>query len=239
MIFALSSSCPDAPIDSKAVLAFAKGLTRLAKWWSKDASHVVYTSRIGEIGDPGAVDIHVVPDWSGPEFAGIPATDVAFHAFWGGRPVGYVSWAAVQVNGGTLYGPDGLWEAISHEGYEADVNPDTDAYVTNPLGQREPREVCDRLQGTAYEEEGSPGIWLANALGPEAFVLGASRAAGLDIASDLRAPTCTAAFPLTPGGYYAPEGAPPVFGERVSATKRGQVERTGARGSRSRGAQSR
>jgi hypothetical protein len=213
----------------------AKSLARCARWWSIPTPHVVYTTRIGELDDPGAIDVHIVPDWSAPQFAGIPAEDIAYHTVGpDGRAVCYISWAAVQVNGGTLRGPNGLWSAIAHECLEALVNPTLDKYVANPAGQQEFVEVCDRLQGDDYEEDGSPGVWLANALKPAGFGLpgpgsGWTPGDGVDIASDLRPSQWTTPFPLAPGGYYAPLDGPAVFGDRASPLLRNRVGRLGAR----------
>jgi hypothetical protein len=232
IIYAISSSCPDAPILPGYCLALLKGLSRLARWWGLLAPHIVYTTRIGELDDPGAIDVQVVPDWSGAQFGGEDLSGaIAFHTVApDGRPICYISWAEVQVSGGTLTGPDGLVSAIFHEMAEAFVDPltPTSKLVINPQGQQEPVEVCDRIQGTDYEESGSPGIWLANALGPAGFrvLLGNT---SVDIASDLRLSTLTSGFPLTPGGYYAPVGADPVFGERATEHLRKRVAKFGAR----------
>lgn len=233
MIYALSSSCSDALIQPAWCLALLKGLTRLARWWSLPAPHVVYTSRVGELDDPGARDVQIVPDWSGPQFAGQDLSGtIAYHTVApDGRPICYVSWAAVQVNGGTLTGPDGLVSAIFHECAESLVDPliPSVRLMTNPQGQQEPVEVCDRLQGTDYEEPGSEGIWLANALTPQAFGLAAGDVGHFDIAADVRGTSITSAFPLTPGGYYAPLDGPPVFGERAPAHLVARVTKFGAR----------
>lgn len=230
-IYAISSSCPDVVIAPGDVLALAKSLARCARWWSIPTPHVVYTTRVGDLDDPGAVDVHIVPDWSAPQFAGTPAQDIAYHTVGpDGRAVCYISWATVQVNGGTPRGPNGLWSAVSHECLESLINPFLDRYVANPAGQQEPVEVCDRLEGDDYEEDGSPGVWLSNALGPQGFgLVTASPKMRVDIASDLRPSQWTTPFPLAPGGYYAPVDGPPVFGERAPAHLRERVTRLGAR----------
>ena len=228
-IYAISTSCTDIAITPGDVLALAKSLARCARWWNLETPHVVYATRVGELDDPGAIDAHIVPDWSAPQFVSIPAQDLAYHTVGpDGRAVCYISWAAVQVNGGTLRGPNGLWSAISHECLESLVDPTCTRVVTNPAGQREPVEVCDRLEGEDYEEDGSPGVWLANALGPPGFWL-LPTCGPVDIAGDLRTSRWTTSFPLAPGGYYAPLDGPPVFGERAPEHLRERVTRLGAR----------
>jgi hypothetical protein len=230
VIYAISSACPEVVIQPEWCEALAKQRARLAKWHGHEPNRIEFTTAIGQIDDPDAVDVQILPDLS--RFPGTSGL-LAFHDYTSGRPVCYMGAAAIKAENGTdnwILGPNGLWSAVSHEICETDEDRDCAKTVTNPDGQVEPYEVCDRLQGSDYEEDGSPGIWLANALGPQGFVIGAARAAGLDIASDLRTSTFTASFPLTPGGYYAPEGEPPVFGERVSGVARARIERHGARG---------
>jgi hypothetical protein len=241
-VYAISSSCTDVAIAPGDVLALAKSLARCARWWSLPTPHVVYTTRIGELDDPGAIDVHIVPDWSAPQFAGIPAQDIAYHTVGpDGRAVCYISWAAVQVNGGTLRGPNGLWSAISHECLESLVDPLCTRVVVNPAGQQEPVEVCDRLEDDDYEEDGSPGVWLANALKPAGFGIytpGTIAFTGpRDIAGDLRPSPWTMPFPLADGGYYAPVDGPPVFGERAPEHLKERVGRLGARSGAVRAAQ--
>lgn len=229
MIFALSSSCTDAPITLEGCLALSKQQARLARWWGIAPSEVRYTTRLGQIDDPGCVDVHVMPDWSGEQFVGIPATDIAYHTVSSdGRPVCFISWAAVQVNGGTLTGPGGLWSAIGHEMCESAIDPECDRLIANPAGKMELVEVCDRIQGNDYEEPGSEGIYLSDALGPAAWSLATPKDAAVSIASDLGKPVY-GPFPLLPGGYYAPIDGPPVFGEAVSAIVRERLTRLGAR----------
>ena len=234
MIFALSSACSDAAVTPTACLALAKQQARLAKWHHIDLAHVVYTPGLGALDDPGACDVQIVGDLPDAEAAVNGA--IAYHTTVNGRPVCYISWNTVKINGGTLYGPSGLWVAVSHEMCEARINPTVNRYVTNPAGQREAYEVCDRLQGTDYVEDGSPGIYLANALGPHGFELGYA-GTPVDIASDLRHSTLTNAFPLSAGGYYAPVGSDPVFGELAPEHLRRRVAAKGGRHPRARDAE--
>jgi hypothetical protein len=228
-VFALSSSTPDVAIAPAWCLAIAKSLARLARWWGLDAPHVVYTTRIGELDDPGAIDVHVVPDWSA--FPDVPSNFLAYHTLVAGRPVCYISWAAIQATGATLTGPGGLVSTISHECSESLVDPGLDHVVTNPQGQKELVEVCDRIEGTDYEEPGSEGIWLANALGPLCFSLSMGQGWSMcDIASDLRPAVATRPFPLAPGGYYQPIGLPAVYGASAPQHLKDRIDAGGGRG---------
>lgn len=232
-VYALSSSCPDAQPTPAICEALLKNATRCARAYSLPAPRVEFASRIGAIDDPNAVDVHWVPDWSGPEFAGQDLSDaIAFHTIMNGRRVIYVSWAAVQVNGGTLTGPDGLVSATSHEINEDQCDPLIPApiLVTNPQGQREPREVADRLQGNDYCEQGSDGIYVSDALIPSGWDTATPANDVVNIAADVDpSKAVRGPFPLLPGGYYEPLDEVPVFGERASARLVARVSRRGAR----------
>jgi hypothetical protein len=123
-----------------------------------------------------------------------------------------------------------LLSAISHEMCECAIDPECTATVVGPTGP-EPKEVCDRLQGTDYEESGSPGFYLANAAGPGFFIQGERREAGLDIASDLNPPTAVTAFFLAPGGYFQNATTGQLtFGEEATDGLRDRASRNGPRG---------
>jgi hypothetical protein len=234
MIFAVSCSAPNILQASQlqaGCLASAKGLARLASWWSIPAPRVEYTTDIGAgLDDPDAYDVHVLPDLSS---VGGDTRDLAFHCVVAGRPTCYVGANVCKAENGTdnwFMGPNGLWAALDHELKECTIDPTCALIVQGPTCL-EPKEVADRLQGTDYCEPGSEGIYLANAYGPEGLTLGDVRALGLDIASDLRAPTTTTAFYLAPGGYYqnATTGEM-IFGDKVHPLKRERLLRTGPRG---------
>lgn len=234
MIFAVSSSVPGAltPAQLQAgCVASAKGLARLAAWWGIPAPRVEFTTQLGAtLDDTSAYDVHILPDLS--QFPGA-SQDLAFHIDANGRPTCYIGANVCKAENGTadwIFGPDGLWVAIDHELKECAIDPDCSQEVQGPTCKM-PKEVCDLLQGTDYTEPGSDGIYLANAYGPQGFVIGATRAAGLDIASDLRAPVATEAFWLAPGGYYVNvDTDTEVFGALVSAAKIDRIKRTGVRG---------
>lgn len=231
-LFACSSACPDAPLDAEGCLALAKQQARLAKWYGHEPCRVEFTTELGEFDDPGAIDVRVVET-----HGDAPPGAIAWHTVENGRGTIWVLWGAVQASGGTLKGPNGLYSAISHELCETAEDEPCDETVPLPGDGADPLrtslEVCDWVQGSDYEEDGSPGIWLANAVGSYFWGIGNYRAEGLDIASDLRAPTVTVAFTETSGGYHdviAPDGTSAlVFGDRVPEHVKARLLTTGPR----------
>lgn len=226
MKFAVSSSDPAVTINPAWCVAFAKQQARLAAWHNHEPATVEHAVAVGVTDDPDAYDVHVLPNLNA--FPGCEA-DAAMHTVGPtGRPVCYI--AADKCT--SLIGKGGVTVAISHEMCESAEDPLCIKVVQGPSGP-ESFEVCDRVQGWEYEEPGSEGIWLENALGPEAFVLGATRAEGLDIASDVRPPMVTAAFPLSPQGYFNnPETGVNTFGLEVSEEERAEKDKNGPRGRR-------
>ena len=241
--YALSSAVPEAPITDAIGSALVANLRRLEQWWrmhlNPEWDNLVnvaleYCTETGAVpSDPTYAVVQVVA--SLPDAPG----DIAYHTLdASGRPLCLISWAAVQTEGGTLTGPNGLVSAISHEILESRVDPlcawTVKQYTgeLNPDGVDEPIEVCDRVQGSDYEEPCAPGIFVANAVGPRFWIAG--QVGLLDIRSDVTTAAVTSAFEQLPGGYHeaiAANGAvTQVFGDAVSAMKRARLLRTGVRG---------
>lgn len=246
--YALSSAVAAVNMTAEAAEAFTKGLRRLEAWWANyltgkvlwvnaDGSAVNLGERWESLANVAVVwspDMGAIPEdieMSVVQLVetlppGTPPDDVAYHTVdeWG-RPVCLVSWEMAR---------DAWPEAMMHEILESRVDAPCTSTVKNADGLIEPLEVCDRLQNTPYWEPGSPGFALANAYGPQGFVIGATRAAGLDIASDLRAPTVTASFGQTSTGYHETEGPAGEramnYGPDVSEADRARLDRTGPRG---------
>ena len=94
--------------------------------------------------------------------------DIAYHTVTaGGDPLCLISWAAVQAEGGTITGPNGLLSAISHEVLECLVDPTCQRTVPLPdgSGNLTSVEVCDWCQGTDWAP--IPGVYVASAVDPE------------------------------------------------------------------------
>ena len=227
MKFAVSSAVPDVVIQPEWCQSFAMAVARLAKWWGILAPTVEYTTQPGQLDDPDGYDVQIVQSLpNAPD-------DIANHTVVNGKPLCLISWAAVQAEGGSLTGPEGLTVAMSHEILECTIDPLCTKTVpvpnVNGMGDiSTPVEVCDWVQGSDYCE--IAGIYVANAVGPRFFMQGATGL--LDIRSDLGPAAVTAAFQLLPGGYYEKiQGSQVsnVYGERVSAVKRARLDRTGAR----------
>lgn len=234
--FCLWSSVPAAPITQEMAAAALCSLRRCEAWW-RWAGRPLMTDgpcalklQAGVVHDgivalPGFAKVQVVPVLpDAPQ-------DVAYHTVdAGGDPYGLISWAAVLAEGGSLMGPGGLLEALTHEMLEALVDPTCRQTVPLPSGGRTPLEVCDWVQGSAYEE--LPGHFVANAVGPRFFTPGETGA--LDLASDVGRGAVTRAFEETPDGYHeviADDGSvSQVFGERMRPAVRARLERTGPRG---------
>lgn len=241
--YAISSEVAEAPITEARAVAITKSLRRLEAWWSEELKSCAAWENLPNVEvkwspDVGAIlpdlefaVVHVVPAFTEPG----TENDIAFHTvdeF--GRPMCKISWAAVLAEGGSLDGPNGLVSAISHEVDESRIDAPCTEVVPLPGGgdKTTSLEVCDWVQGADYEEDGSPGIFVANAVGPRFFREG--EAGRLDIASDLREPTVTSAFQETPGGYHdviSPDSPVTfVFGDEMTEAKRARVTRTGPRG---------
>jgi hypothetical protein len=239
--YALSSAVPEAPLTQAIADALLANLRRTEAWWRNHPPSptwdnlenvaLYWSPDVGAVpADPDLAVVQLVPNFDGTPEA---ADDVAYHTTDDlGRPVCLISWAAVQGEGGTLLGPDGAVSAISHEIQESRVDPTCQTTVPLPGGGTTPQEVCDWVQSSDYVEPTSPGIYVANAVGPRFFTAGESGA--LDIASDVGAAAVTMAFQQTAGGYHeviADNGATSsVFGDAVTEAKRKRIARTGPRG---------
>lgn len=235
--YAISSSVDEAPITEAMAVAITKGLRRLEQWWrpylSTDVTwggeanvDVKWSPTIGDmLPDPDYCVVHVVPKLDDPHV-------VAYHTYDFNRPICLISWAMVQVEGGSLVGPDGLISAISHEVFESRVDATCAKTARMPDGLYTPLEVCDWVQGTDYCEPGSPEIYIANAVGPRFFVVGAQ--GRLDIRSDVTEPAVTQAFQETPEGYHEVEqldgSVTQVFGSRFPECKKPRIIEKGTRG---------
>lgn len=231
--FAISSSVPGVTLGEREATAFLEGLRRLEQWWShentdpQDANARAWGCRLNvdleyhEAGNDPAGDgwvlvqlVAQLPPGTPPDFEAYHSTDEQ------GRPVALVKWSPNWT------------EAFSHEIWE--TREDATCQITVPLpdGGRTPREVCDWAQGQPYEEPTSPGVLLANAVGPGFFVVGST--GDLDIASDIRIAGIRRAFAETPDGYHevvSDSGESTyVYGEYVTAAKRALLERVGPRG---------
>lgn len=252
--YAISSAVPAAPITATHALAFERSLRRLEAWWKDYLTGTLWKNGDGTSVDLGAIweqraNVDVL--WS-PETGVVPedteasvvqlveqlsnaqaraAGFIAYHSVdSAGRPFCEISYA--------MAGAD--WpSAVMHEMQESRVNGLCTGDVTLPGGVAGTGitglEVADWVEGSDYEEVGCPGIWLSNAVGPGFFLVGTTRAEGLDIASDLRAPSVTAAMVQLPGGYHDVEaiGAGTetfVYGEMVTDITKARLEAQGVRG---------
>lgn len=240
--FALSSCVPGVAITAAHALAFERSLRRLEAWWKPYLTGTPFLGQdigaawehLENVGLAWSPDLGAVPEdveaavvqlvEDLPDAAAAAAGDVAYHTLDDyQRPVCYVSYRQCQ----------GSWpSAMMHELHESRVDPVCSAVATLPIGALTSLEVCDWVQGSDYLEVGCPGILLANAVGPDFFLQGSKRTEGLDIASDLRPPSVTAAFAELAGGYHnSITGGTEsfVFGERVHTELRARVERLGVR----------
>lgn len=236
--YAVSSAVPDAPITEARAVALTKNLRRLEAWWADDLAtndtwerlpnvDVKWSPTVGDmLPDAEYAVVHVVPSLNDPGAIAYHTVDEK------GRPVCLISWAMVLAEGGSLDGPDGLVSAISHEILESRVDPTCQRNVRMPDGLVTPLEVCDWVQGMDYCEPGSPGIYVANAVGPRFFQIGAF--GRLDLRSDVADGAVTQAFQETPEGYHEvehPDGTvTQTFGKRFSPIKADRVRRVGSRG---------
>ena len=240
--YALSSAVPEVVITAEIASALLQNLRRFEQWW-KDRSQAAWNNLVN-VSLVWSAETGVIP--SDPELAVVQVVaslpdapqDVAYHTTdSAGRPMCLISWAAVQAEGGTVSGPNGLVAAISHEILESRADPLCILSVplpgANTTGDLStPLEVCDWVQGSDYEEPGSPGIFVANAVGPRFFMQGATGL--LDIRSDVTTGAVTSAFQETPGGYHevitGSGVVSQVFGDLVPAATRARIQRTGTRG---------
>jgi hypothetical protein len=241
--YAITSMIPEVVITADIGTALLENLRRLEQWWAVRLATLAEWNSLANVGLVWSAETGAIP--ADPELALVQVVaslpnapqDIAYHTTDAvGRPLCLVSWSAVQAEGGTLTGPDGLVSAISHEIQESRVDPSCNTLTPLPGDNSTgdistPLEVCDWVQGSDYVEPCSPGIYLANAVGPRFFLQGAT--GKLDTRSDVTAGAVSEAFQLLPEGYYEQiQGAAVsnVYGARVSWKKHARLERTGPRG---------
>jgi hypothetical protein len=230
--FAVSSSCPAAPLTQEIATALLERLRQVEYMWVKQLTDpqnanarawgcvanvgLVYSLTVGNVPvTPDACRVELVADFSA--VPGVAADDIAFHTLDSlGRAVCYISYHAAGAD----------WpSAASHEIAEARVNATCAQRATAPDGTQWDVEVCDPVQGSDAAPPGTT-VPLANACGPRFFWL--QDDGPLDLAGVASTP-----FHELPGGYHD-GSAGQVFGERVSPAKRAEVERNGVRGKRQR-----
>lgn len=230
--FALSSSCPDAPITAEIATAIMERLRQVeflwkdyltgdsdnAKAWGQ-AENVgfVYNTTVGDLqAHADACVVQIVPNFGA--FPGVPAMDEAFHTLDAqGRQVCYISYVACGAE----------WpSAASHEVNEARINPMLEAQSPPSLdGTTWDLEVCDPVQGSDTTPSGT-GVLCANAVGPAYFGMSTGP---LDVTGAVTTP-----FQELPGGYHN-GSAGQIFGEHVPEKKKEYILRSGVRGKKQRG----
>ena len=244
--YALASMVPDAQLTPAIAQAILMSLRRfeahwrdrlvtIAEWGNAENVALEASYEVGAVpADPTLALIQIVQ--SSP----VPSGDIADHTVdANGRPICYISWDAVQAEGGTLTGPDGLVSAITHEVHESRLDPlcltVTPLPNVNGMGDTStPLESDDALQGTDYCEPAAPGIYVSNSCTPAYFLQGnTSETAQLDTRADVTTSAVSEAFEIAPEGYrevIASDGTTSnVYGAKVSHLKHARLERTGPR----------
>ncbi len=197
-----------------------EGLIANAEMWER-LPHVEleYTTKVGDISPANDIcRVELLADFSA--FPDVPQEDEAFHTVDAqGRQVAYISFKACGA---------GWVVAAAHEICEARIDaPCTNSFARGD-GTRWAAEVCDSLQGTDYAESGDT-VQVANVAGPRYFDLESE--GPIDIAG-----AASEAWQETPEGYHeltAADGTTSqVYGERVTAKKRAELERRGPRSRR-------
>lgn len=224
--FWLASHVPGVVIQPEWASALLVSLRKLEVAWpegrmTEGPAELRWSPDVGAVlTDPAYSAIIVKPSIT------IPG-DIADHSVASnGQPVSEISLAAVQAEGGTLTGPNGLLSAIGHELPEADIDPTCQRTVLLPdgSGRRTSVEVADWRQNTDVEI--LPGIWVANWVTPGFFGLGGP-------STDMMGVPITPST-LSSGGYHdvlAADGTETlVFGERASDFLITRVKRNGPRG---------
>jgi hypothetical protein len=148
-----------------------------------------------------------------------------------GRPYGRVFTRPIFENGGTLLsGANAVSVTLSHEYLETMGDPYVSWWADTPDGDEEALELCDRVEGDAYEID---GVSVSNFLGPRAFAIGS--AGPFDWMRRL-----TSAWFMTPGGYCIRRTGGPtgevrdVFGAEFPEWKRALKAHPAARSARRR-----
>jgi hypothetical protein len=146
-----------------------------------------------------------------------------------GRPVLRAFTRPILDNGGTIAtGPNSLSVTMSHEFLETIGDPYASWWADTPDGEEEALELCDRVEGDAYEID---SVAVSNFLGPRAFAL--EGAGPYDWMRRL-----DTAWGMTAGGYCirrrgGPTGAVrDVFGAQFPEWKRAMKRRAGSRWAR-------
>lgn len=107
---------------------------------------------------------------------------------------GRVFTSPIYDNGGTtLAGSNAVSVTLSHEVLEAFGDPYTSWWQVRDDGDLEPLEVCDRVEGDAYDVD---GVSVSNFLGPRAFRSPDGNRGPYDWMTLLASPT-----EIRPGGY--------------------------------------
>jgi len=238
--FAVSSEVAAAPITAEMAAAKLCAIRRTEKNWANFPracvkADLIWTATIGQPPLPANyISVHVVEKFTDPDLADA----VAYHTVTAaGDPICFISWEAVQAEGGSLTGPDGLLSAIVHEILEALIDPDCRESDPLPAGYGDlsgtyetSREVCDWLQGSDYEE--LPDHYVANASTPSFF--GLEQGAPYDNAAGVGKPAVTGPFQQTDEGYHdvqAPDGTSTIVtGDKMPAKKAARVRKRGPRG---------
>ncbi len=134
------------------------------------------------------------------------------------RPYARVfSGPVLGAGGSVMRGAVSLSVTLSHECLEATEDPYCNAWHDTPDDEEESRELCDRVEGDAYEID---GVSVSNFLGPRAFGPG-DGPGPFDYLGKLANP-----WDMTPGGYKIRRTGGPsgkvhqVFGDEVPAWKR-------------------
>lgn len=168
--FVLINESGDPDLTRERVLAIAAANAahqiELAAWWQRTPLEVrVADAEATAPQEDGWTLAKIVPALDDPDA-------LAYHTTTeGGRPLILIGAGIVRRNAPRgadwIAGPDSLATATSHELAETAVNPYVGFYAPLDRARWIPLEVCDPVQGDAYEP--TPGVFCSNFVGPRYF----------------------------------------------------------------------